>query len=358
MIFESDSFDNHEQVIYCHESVSGLRAIIAIHCTALGPAMGGCRMWAYGSEKAALDDVLRLSQGMSYKNALANLPLGGGKAVIIGDPGSDKSDSLFEAFGAYIERLAGNYITAEDVNVSVADVELIGKRTQHVSGLPKKGRHVGGDPSPKTAYGVFLGILEAVGFQTNQQECDQLSGIRIAVQGLGSVGYHLCRYLHEADAELIVADIDEDRLDRVCAEFHVTPVNANEILYQEVDVIAPCALGAIIDQTTVPKISADIIAGAANNQLATEATGDVLFAQGILYAPDYVINAGGIINAAYEYLGSGDEIAVNASIKKIRPRLKEIFEQSVNRQKATNKIADTEARNIIAAKRDELQSAA
>lgn len=357
-IFGAADFDNHEQVVFCKDAESGLNAIIAIHNTTLGPAVGGCRMWPYGDEAEAIRDVLRLSRGMSYKNAMAGLPLGGGKAVIMGDPNRDKSEELFNAFGRHVERLGGKYVTAEDVGVSVNDMEIVAQQTKHVSGLSKKGVNAGGDPSPKTAYGVFLGILAAVGFQTNDLHRDHLNGIRVAVQGLGAVGYHLSRYLHEAGATLMVSDINQKRIDQVCTEFGATPVDSSEILYQEVDVLAPCALGAILNQQTIPKINTSIIAGAANNQLATDADGAALAERNILFAPDYVINAGGVINVAFEHLGMGSDSDAMEQIQKISLRLIEIFQSARDSNRPTNEIADEMARRLIADKREKLQHAA
>ena len=346
-LFGLPDFDNHERLVFCQNASSGLKAIIALHSTTLGPATGGCRMRAYETEAYAINDVLRLSQGMSYKNAMAELPLGGGKAVIIGDPNKAKSDNLFHALGKHIERLAGDYITGQDLGIDVNDMEIIATETQYVCGLPRETGHAGGDPSPKTAYGVYLGILAAVGFQTNEPDRTDLKKIRIAVQGLGSVGYYLCQHLYEAGAEIIVSDIDKDRVDAVCAEFRATPVAANQILYQEVDVLSPCALGAILNQHSIPRIKASIIAGAANNQLATKADGRLLVDREILYAPDYVINAGGVINIAYEYLQLGNEEEVMDQITKIGPRLTRIFHLAREENQSTNEITDHLAQQYL-----------
>jgi leucine dehydrogenase len=357
-IFGAADFDKHEQIVFCNDEASGLKAIIAIHSTALGPAAGGCRMWPYENESDAIQDALRLSRGMSYKNAMAGLPLGGGKAVIIADPKKHKSASLLRAFGRHVDRLGGNYISAEDVGISINDMEIVASETRHVSGLPKKSGHAGGDPSPKTAYGVYLGILAAVGFQTNETDRDDLQGFRVAVQGLGSVGYHLCRYLHEAGTSLLVSDIDEDRLDRVCAEYGATAVATDQILFQEVDILAPCALGAILNQQTIPKIDASIIAGAANNQLATDADGALLAEHRILYAPDYVVNAGGIINVAYEHLDLGNEDDALEQIQKIGPRLREIFQLARTENQPTNLISDRLAQQRLSGQTDRTAHAA
>ncbi len=352
-VFRSESFDDHQQIIYCSDRDSGLRAIIALHSTVLGPALGGCRMWHYRNEDEALRDALRLSRGMTYKNAMAELPLGGGKSVILGDPHQDKTPSLLEAFGDAVESLNGRYITAEDVGTSVADMQIVARRTHHVSGLPRSGHAAGGDPSPKTALGVFQGILAAVGYRTGEPERRHLKGIRVAVQGLGSVGHHLCALLADAGAELLVADIDQALVEKICSRFGAEKVEVHEILGAHADVFSPCALGAILDERTIPQLNVSIVAGAANNQLATERDGAALHARNILYAPDYVINAGGVINVAHEHLGLGDEAAAVAAIDKIGPRLLKIFERSHQTGLPTNVIADEMARERLAGERCE-----
>lgn len=344
--FDDPAFDDHERVIFCRDAASGLKAIIAIHSTALGPAAGGCRLWRYESDDAALHDVLRLSQGMSYKNAMAGLDFGGGKAVILKTPDFSATDALFERFGEFVEQLGGQYITAEDVGMTVAIMQTIAKRTRYVSGLPQRAGRAGGDPSPKTAFGVFTGIEAAVRFKLSR---DSLAGITVAVQGVGNVGYNLCRYLHQAGARLVVADLDEARVRAACEEFDATAVALDEILWQEAEVIAPCALGAVINERSIPKIRAPIIAGGANNQLETLDDGRRLCDAGILYAPDYVINAGGIINVACEYHGQGDDDTVMQRVAAIGPRLTRIFEEADETGRPTNEIADELARKIIAA---------
>lgn len=344
--FDDPAFDDHERVIFCRDAAIGLKAIIAIHSTALGPAAGGCRLWRYESGDAALHDVLRLSQGMSYKNAMAGLNFGGGKAVIIETPDFDGSEALYEKFGDFVEKLNGDYITAEDVGMSVSIMETIARRTSHVTGLPAKTGHAGGDPSPKTALGVFKGIEAAVGFKLRR---DKLRGLTVAVQGVGHVGYYLCKYLFEAGAKLIVSDLDESRVQRVCEEFAATVVPLDDILCQDADVLAPCALGAILDESSIPKLKVSIVAGGANNQLQTQDDGQRLAAAGILYAPDYVINGGGIINVACEYAGDVEETEVNDLVAKIGPRLIKIFEEAAASGEPTNIIADAQARKIIAA---------
>ncbi|MGH8193267.1 MAG: Leu/Phe/Val dehydrogenase [Woeseiaceae bacterium] len=344
--FDDTAFDDHERVIFCRDKATGLKAIIAIHSTALGPAAGGCRLWHYESDDAALHDVLRLSQGMSYKNAMAGLKFGGGKAVILKTEGFSGSDALYEKFGDFVDLLHGSYVTAEDVGMNVAIMETIARRTRYVSGLSRKEGHAGGDPSPKTAFGIFKGIEAAVRFKLGRK---YVRALTVAVQGIGHVGHHLCRYLAEAGANLAVADIDPAKVKTACAEFGASAVPFDEILFQEVDVVAPCALGAILNEATIPRLRTSIVAGAANNQLASRADGQRLADAGILFAPDYVINAGGIINVANEYYGTADDDAVMPQVAAIGPRLTKIFEQAAVTGQPTNVIADEEARKIIAA---------
>ncbi len=344
-VFSHPAFDAHEAVHYVHDAPSGLKAIIAVHSTALGPAAGGCRMWNYASDEAALHDVLRLSRGMSYKNAMADLPLGGGKAVILGDSANDKTPALFHAFGRAVDSLSGQYVTAEDVGISVNDMSLVAQQTRHVSGLPHAGGGAaGGDPSPKTARGVFHGIRAAVGARL---ERDDLSGLSVAVQGLGSVGYHLCRNLHEAGARLVVADIRPEVVERARQEFGAEVVDVDRILGVEADVLAPCALGGILNADSIARLKVAVVAGGANNQLLRDADGEALRERGILYAPDYVINAGGIINVAAEYLKSMSDAEVDEKVAAIGPRLAEIFEIAQREGRATNVVADEMARARI-----------
>ncbi len=343
---DDPAFDNHERVLFCRDEATGLNAIIAIHSTALGPAAGGCRLWNYESDDAALHDVLRLSQGMSYKNAMADLKFGGGKAVIVKTPDFDGSEALYERFGEFVEELNGEYITAEDVGMSVPIMEIVARRTSHVTGLPRTDGNAGGDPSPKTAFGVFRGIEAAVQFKLDLAD---MSGLTVAVQGVGNVGYQLCRNLAAAGAKIIVADIEEDRVKKVCDEFSATAAPLDEILSQDADVLAPCALGAILSEQSIPTIKASIVAGGANNQLETDEDGQRLSDAGILYAPDYVINGGGIINVACEYSGGVDDAEVDVLVAAIGPHLTRIFEEAAASGKPTNVIADAHARKIIAA---------
>jgi leucine dehydrogenase len=343
--FDDSAFDNHERVIFCCDAATGLKAIIAIHSTVLGPAAGGTRLWAYESDEEALHDVLRLSQGMSYKNAMAGLKFGGGKAVIIKTPDFNGSDALYEKFGEYVDQLSGSYVTAEDVGMSVKIMEIVSRKTKYVSGLSKKEGHAGGDPSPKTSYGIFKGIEAAVKFQLGN---DSVDGLTIAVQGAGHVGYYLCKYLSEAGAKIRVADIDDSRVKRVADEFGAAGVALDEILTQEADVVAPCALGAILNERSIPELRTTIIAGGANNQLETQADGQRLTDAGILFAPDYVINGGGIINVASEYYDDMDEDEVMQQVVAIGPRLAEIFAAARDSGKPTNIVADEQARKFIA----------
>jgi leucine dehydrogenase len=342
--FDDSAFDNHERVIFCCDAATGLKAIIAIHSTVLGPAAGGTRLWAYESDEDALHDVLRLSQGMSYKNAMAGLKFGGGKAVIIKTPEFGGSEALYEKFGEYVDQLSGSYVTAEDVGMSVDIMEIVARKTKHVSGLSKKEGHAGGDPSPKTSYGIFKGIEAAVKFQLGN---DSVAGLTVAVQGAGHVGYYLTKYLTEAGAKVLAADIDDARVKRLADEFGATGVALDEILQQEADVVAPCALGAILNARSIPELRTTIIAGGANNQLETEADGQRLSDAGILFAPDYVINGGGIINVASEYYDDMDEDEVMQKVAAIGPRLAGIFAQAQDSGKPTNVVADEQARKII-----------
>jgi leucine dehydrogenase len=342
-LFQMRDFDAHEHVMFGYDAASGLRAVIAVHSTALGPAAGGCRMWPYAALEDAVSDALRLSRGMSYKNAMAELPFGGGKAVIIGDA-REKTRHRMEAFGRLVDSLGGRYITAEDVGTTTADMEQVACVTPFVSGLANRTGQVGGDPGPKTALGVFLGIKAAVRFQLGRVSVE---GVKIAVQGLGGVGYPLCRLLAAEGALLRVADARPAAVQRVCQELGAEAVPAEAILAEDVDVVAPCALGAVFDGRSIPMLRARVVAGAANNQLARDEHGKALMQAGILYAPDYVINAGGIINVAHEYRGDATEAQVRAEIEKIPARLTEIFERARREDRPTSAIADQMARERL-----------
>ncbi|WP_281174813.1 Glu/Leu/Phe/Val family dehydrogenase [Kiloniella litopenaei] len=343
-VFNHEAFSGHEQVVFCQDETTGLKAIIAIHSTALGPAAGGCRMWHYRDNSSALNDALRLSKGMSYKNAMAGLSLGGGKAVIIGDAKTDKSEELFRSFGRFVNGLGGQYITAEDVGISVSDMEVVSQETPHVAGL-NSGLAASGDPSPFTARGTFNGIRAAVKHQLGK---DSVAGLTVAVQGLGHVGWHLCKELHAAGARLIVADINEDAVRHAVKEFGAKAVSCDEILFAEADVVAPCALGAVLNETSIPKLKTTIIAGAANNQLEKDTDGMLLRDHKILYAPDYVINAGGIINVAAEIDGKYDRKWVDQKVAAIYDVLLDIFKRADREQDATSTISDLIAQEKIA----------
>ena len=340
--FDLVDFDDHEQVVFCSDEKTGLKAIIAVHSTVLGPAAGGCRFWNYANDDEAVKDVLRLSRGMTYKNAMAGLKLGGGKAVIIGDPTSLKSPELFTAFGKAVDNVAGRYYTAEDVNITTSDMATVNQVTDYVAGLDGKS----GNPAPFTALGTFLGIKAAVKFKLNKND---LTGIKVAVQGLGSVGYDLCQKLHNAGAELVVTDINPTALEKAAEEFNAKIVGLDEIYSQDVDVFSPCALGASINDSTIEQLQASIIAGCANNQLAEARHDQRLKEKSILYVPDYVINAGGIINVSLEIYP--EPYCANEAtrlVERIYDTLMNVFETAKQQDKPTGIIADEMARAIIA----------
>jgi leucine dehydrogenase len=346
----SPDFDEHERVELVHDGASGLTAIIAIHSSHLGPGAGGTRFWHYADPAMAMRDALRLSRGMSYKNAMAGLPMGGGKAVILANAARDKTPAMMAAFGDAIEALGGAYVTAEDVGMTEADMAAIAARTSHVTGLPAEGAGgKGGDPGPHTARGVFLGVQEAVRVGLGKEN---LAGVHVAVQGTGSVGGGLARHLAAAGARLTLADIDEARAARLAAELGGTAVPAGEIMEVECDVCSPCALGAILDDESIPRLRAPVVAGGANNQLAGAEHGDMLMARGILYAPDYVINAGGIIAVTYEYLARRagmtlDLARTHAAVDAIPGRLAEIWATAQAEGRAPSRVADSMAQRLI-----------
>ena len=338
-VFSLSDFADHEQVVFVSDDKSGLKAIIAVHNSNLGPALGGCRMWPYASEEEAVRDVLRLSRGMTYKSAMARLKLGGGKSVIIGNPRTDKTPALLAAFARALEQLNGRYIAAEDSGTSVADMKFMTQFTQHVAGIHDKPSDEGtrsGDPSPATAYGTFIGIQAAVKERLGR---DSLDGLRVAVQGVGNVGYDLARQLKEAGAQLWVTDIHREPLVQAGRELGATVVAPDEIFGLDVDVFAPCALGAILNDSTIPQLKASIVAGAANNQLAEARHGVQLMKRGILYAPDYVINAGGIIDVYHERIGF-ERAALIRHIEGIRDNLMEVFERAREEERPTAEVAD------------------
>jgi len=294
----------HEQVVFCHDKETGLKAIIAVHDTTLGPALGGTRMWSYASEMEAITDVLRLSRGMTFKAAISGLELGGGKAVIIGDAKVHKTDALMQKFGEFVDRLAGSYITAEDVGMTTHDMEMVRLKTEHVTGIPQS-MGGSGDPSPVTAYGVYMGMKAAAMFKWGS---DDLKGKKVAVQGIGHVGENLVKHLTEEGAIVFINDIFMDRMEEVAAKYGATIVEGDEIYSIDMDIYAPCALGATVNDDTLSKLKCAVIAGAANNQLADEEIhGEMVKEMGIVYAPDFLINAGGLINVYSEVKGWSSE---------------------------------------------------
>ena len=344
-MFDKPAFAGHESVHHFFDARTGLRAIIALHSTALGPAAGGCRMWNYATADHALVDALRLSEGMSYKNAMADLPLGGGKAVIWGDSKTDKTPDLFRALGRAIETLEGKYWSAEDVGVSVHDMAHAAEETRYVAGLPT-GKAASGDPSPVTARGVFGGIkasaLRAFG-------TDDLNGRHVAVQGVGHVGAYVCEHLAKAGARLTITDVNQEALETVAKATGARMVKPDEIYDVAADIFSPNALGAIINPDTLARLKVRVIAGGANNQLATPDVGEQLLEKGILYAPDYVINGGGIINVAAEISGTYDPAWVEGKVRRLVQTLGEVLDQAKAENRATNRVADAIARRRILA---------
>ncbi len=335
-VFESKKFDSHEGIHFFSDEESGLKAIIAVHNTNLGPAAGGTRLWSYENSEAAIDDALNLSRAMSYKNAMAGIPFGGGKAVIMRPEGAFDRTKLFTAYGKAIESLGGVYCTAEDVGVSTADMEVVRKETRFVGGLDH-GNAASGDPSPVTAEGVFRGLHIATDHALGRPD---LSGLRVAVQGLGHVGYSLCEKLSAAGAQLWVADINDNVIERAVRELGAIKVSTDAIHAQDVDIFAPCALGGAINPETIQHIKAKIIGGAANNQLASPEMGHMLKEMGILYCPDYVINGGGIINVAAELSGTYDFDWVDDKLNGLAKTLGDIFDQAFDQGMSTHEVAD------------------
>ena len=350
-LFDSPDFEGHEGVHSFFDEKTGLKSIIAVHSTARGPAAGGCRMWDYASSEAAVTDALRLSRGMSYKNAMADLDFGGGKAVIIGDSRSQKTPELFEAFGRAVDSLNGRYWTAEDVGVSPSDLESTRKTTRYVAGLEGHAA-ASGDPSPVTAEGVFRGVRLCVERALNRD----LKGVHVAIQGVGHVGAYLAQKLHAAGAVLTIADVNQTALQEVAALTGATIVSTDAIFDVEADVFAPCALGGAVSAATLPRLKVKVIAGGANNQLADAMIGQTVFDRGILYAPDYVINGGGIINVAAEIRaleagGSFDGQWVATKLDRLAQTLGEVIDQSIAEKRPANLVADEIARARIAAAR-------
>jgi leucine dehydrogenase len=333
-------FDDHEGVHLFRDHATGLTAIIAIHSTKLGPAAGGTRFWHYAEKGDAITDALRLSRGMSYKNAMAGLPAGGGKAVILAPPDGTKSPEMLDAFARAVDSLGGRYITAQDVGMSLADMVALSKTTAHVAGLPGAS---GGDPGPSTARGVYLGVCATV---QRALKRDSVKGVHIAIQGVGSVGGGLARWLAKDGARLTLADADQGRAEALAAELGAAVVTADDIMTVDADVLSPCALGAILTSDSIAKLNVAAIAGGANNQLATAAQGAELSARGILYAPDYVINAGGIINVLRHIDGAGDA-EIDRRIDAIPERLNQIWDESAATGNTPAQVADRIAQGLI-----------
>ncbi|MGY4395727.1 leucine dehydrogenase [Sphingomonas sp. UYAg733] len=342
MTFENGA-DFQEELVVIDDPAAGLSGVIAIHSTTLGPAAGGCRVWHYDGTADLARDAVRLARGMSYKNALAGLPLGGGKAVLRRPPGEFDRVALFHAFGEAVARLNGRYVTAEDVGTSVADMKLVRERTRHAAGLDALPGRAGGDPSPWTALGVFEAMQAAVGMRFGRG----LRGMTVAVQGVGNVGAALCRLLHAEGARLIVADTDARRVARLVEELGAESCGVDEIAVAPAQVFAPCALGGVLNDRTIPLLQAKLICGAANNQLATDEDGAALMRRGITYAPDYVVNAGGIINVSAEYLGeTGEQVRTRVGL--IAARLISVLREAEDSGSPTNRVADALAARIIA----------
>jgi leucine dehydrogenase len=337
-------FDAHEEIHFVTDEKCGLRAIIAIHSTHLGPAAGGVRFWHYAEDDEALTDVLRLSRGMSYKNAMAGLPLGGGKSVILADEKRTKTPDLLHAFGKGVDGLGGRYITAEDVGINVSDMIEVARSTKYVAGLPNSAGDVGGDPGPHTSLGVFLGIKAAVKWALGK---DSLSGLHIAVQGAGSVATGVALHACAEGAKLSIADVDEAKAKKLAEKTGGKLVSPDEILSLEADVLSPNALGAILTEESIAALRVPVVAGGANNQLATPEDGERLHARRILYAPDYVINAGGIINVCTEYLGDGDATLVRRRIEGIPMRLNQIWAEGAETGRDPAAVADAMAQRLI-----------
>jgi len=341
-IFEEMAKYGYEQLVFFYDKETGLKGITCIHDTTLGPALGGTRLWNYATEEEAIIDVLRLARGMTYKNAAAGLNIGGGKTVLIGDASKVKSEAYFRAFGRFVQSLNGRYITAEDVNTNVNDMDYVAMETKYITGL----RKTSGDPSPFTALGVYVGIKASCKEKFGD---DSLKGRTIAVQGVGSVGYNLVKHLISEGANVVICDIKQSNIDRCVNEFPVTVVEPDKIYDVECDVFAPCALGAVINDDTIPRLKCKIVAGSANNVLKEERHAEELEKRGILYAPDYVINAGGVINVYQEILGY-DKQEAEAKVKRIYERLLEVYriakEEGITTAKAADRMAEKRIQTI------------
>lgn len=333
-IFDDLKDYGHEQVSFFHDEETGLKAIIGIHSTVLGPALGGCRMWKYADDQEALRDVLRLSRGMTYKAAVAGLNLGGGKAVVVADSRTDKNEALLKSFGRAVDAVGGRYITAEDVGMTVSDIDTIRTVTRHAVGGSNEGGS--GDPSDMTALGVFQGIKAALKVSG---QGEKLEGVKVAIQGVGNVGYHLCSYLSAAGAKLIITDIYPNQVKKVEQEFGAEVVAPDQIYSVDCDIFAPCALGAILNSRTIPQLKCSIVAGSANNQLEKDEDGFTLFSKGITYAPDYAINSGGLINVAAELDGYNKEKVLN-KVTQIYMTIESILEHSKKEHVPPHQAAD------------------
>jgi len=348
-VFGQFSFDGHEQIVFCNDEDTGLKAIIGIHNTVLGPALGGTRMWSYNSEWDALNDVLRLSRGMTFKSAITGLNLGGGKAVIIGDAKTQKNDELMRRFGQFVDSLSGKYITAEDVGMETSDMDVIREVTPHVTGISES-KGGAGNPSPITAYGVYMGMKAAAKYQFGTENLD---GKKILVQGVGHVGETLVKHITDEGAQVIVNDINEARLEALSKKYGASVVLGNDIYGLDVDIYAPCALGATINDDTIGQLKAKVIAGAANNQLADEVKhGRLLKEKGIAYAPDFLINAGGIINVYAELEGYGKDEIIRKT-ENIYNTTLDIFNLSENENITTHRAAFNIAQSRIDARKNE-----
>ena len=343
-LWDLSDFDEHELVHFVTDAASGLKAVIAVHSTHLGPGAGGTRFWHYARPEDGIADALRLSRGMSYKNAMAGLPLGGGKAVIIADERRTKTPEMLHCFGKAVDHLCGRYVTAEDVGMSVADMIEIRRQTPFVAGLPVEGGDVGGDPGPHTSLGVFLGLKAAVRRALGK---DSVNGLHIALQGAGSVATGVGVHAAAEGAKLSIADVDAAKAQKLADATGGKVVSTDEILELEADVLSPCALGAILDEQTIAALRVPVVAGGANNQLAEKEDGQRLHERGILYAPDYVINAGGIINVCTEYLRDGDASLVRKRIEGIPDRLEQIWSESAQSGRDPASVADAMAQRLI-----------
>jgi len=337
-------FDAHEEIHFIDDEKCGLKAIIAVHSTHLGPAAGGLRFWHYAEDAEALTDALRLSRGMSYKNAMAGLPLGGGKSVILANRDRTKTPDLLHAFGNAVDHLGGRYVTAEDVGINVADMIEVARSTKFVAGLPNSAGDVGGDPGPHTSLGVFLGIKAAVKRALGK---DTLDGLHIAMQGAGSVATGVALHACAEGAKLTIADVDQAKAQKLADATNGKVVSPGEILGLDADVVSPNALGAILTEQSIATLRTPIVAGGANNQLATPEDGQRVHQRGILYAPDYVINAGGIINVCTEYVGDGDASLVRQRIEGIPVRLEQIWAESAETGRDPAAVADAMAQRLI-----------